>query len=263
LSAVAQKLSADPRLRKLLSTVRRVDPALADVGLLCRKLKGATVKEAAEALEKALRDVVLTPADYMENLTVDVSSTSVSLQIPGADKKPLTGVSIFFYPPTKPERQRSVVAALASRHVYNDLAITATGWQSVALEGMPVETAPTAPYQNGYPAGSEYDLRNALLTGVLDQLQRGILEQIMRSTGFAPKPLGFAPKPLGFAPKPLGFAPKPLGFASKPLGFAAELRLAKQLGVFDSEVPVEDVAERPKRTRHRSARKKKKERVKG
>lgn len=253
LSAVAQKLAADPTLRKLLSTVPHGDPALADVGLLCRKLKGADVKEAAEALEKAIKDVVLTPADY--DLTLDITG-SISVQIPGPDKKPAAGVSLFFYPPTKAERQRSLVAALASRNVYSDLAITSTGWQSVALEGMPEETAPTSPYQNGYAPGSEYELRNTLLTSVLDQLQRGILEQIARSVmGFAPKPLGFTPKPLGFAPKPLGFAPKPLGFGPKPLGFAAELRLARQLGIFDPEESVEGGAEHPSKIRHKKTRK--------
>jgi hypothetical protein len=88
-----------------------------------------------------------------------------------------------------------------------------------------------------------------LLPGVLEQLQRGLLEEIARNVfafgpkglgfgpkglGFGDKGLGFGPKGLGFGPKGLGFGPKGLGFGDKGLGFAAELEFAKEAKVFES-----------------------------
>ena len=64
LAAVAKKLSEDQALRKTLSTVTRGDAALADVGELCKALRETTASTEAEALEKALRAVVLQPGTH-------------------------------------------------------------------------------------------------------------------------------------------------------------------------------------------------------
>jgi hypothetical protein len=139
-------------------------------------------------------------------------------------------VSLFCYPFVRQEQSRSIVAAHATRSVYDGLAIVKTGWNKVALKAMPKEKAAPA-----------NDSRSNLLPVLLDQLQRqGVFEEIgrrgldvlrrtisglAREAGFGPKEAGFGPKEAGFGPKEAGFGPKEAGFAAefadKEAGFAS------------------------------------------
>jgi hypothetical protein len=182
-------------VRKAVASAADADPALIDVDAMCQKLKAHQMREPARRLEGAIKKVVRTGR-----------------------------VSLFCYPFVRQAQSRSIVAAHATRHVYDDLAIVKTGWNKVALKAMPKEKAAPA-----------NDTRSNLLPVLLDQLQRqGVFEEIGRRgldvlrrtiSGLA-REAGFGPKEAGFGPKEAGFGPKEAGFMAdagdKEAGFAAE-----------------------------------------
>ena len=197
-SATTKGNGSNP-IREAIASAADADPALIDVGTLCRKLKAHRMRESTQHLAAAVKNVA-------------------------GDGR----VSLFCYPFVRRYQKRSIVAAHAARDIYDDLAIVKTGWNKVALEAMPTHrTRPTT------------TTRSPLLPVILDQLQQqGVVEEIGRKgldilrrtiSGLARK-AGFGPKEAGFGPKEAGFMAefddKEAGFAApfddKEAGFAAE-----------------------------------------
>jgi len=163
LRAIATKLAAatsrgkggEP-FRKALTSSAKADPALLDVGTLCQKIKRHGLKQPAEQLETALATLTLSDDN---------------------------GVSLFCFPFAKKDQSRSIVAAHSTRPVYSELAITKTGWDSVALQAMPHVDPPASSSYHRDRDGSNADLTKsgALLPVLLEQLQRqGVLEDLGR-----------------------------------------------------------------------------------
>jgi hypothetical protein len=144
--------------RQALTSSARADPALVDVSTLCKKIKRHGLKQPAEHLETALATVTLSE-----------------------DKS----VALFCFPFAKKDQKESIVAHHSTRPVYSELAITKTGWDSVALTAMPhVEPPPSSPYHHSRD-GTNPDsaASGALLPVLLEQLQRqGVLEDLGRKT---------------------------------------------------------------------------------
>jgi Clostripain family len=162
LRAIATKLATETSrgnggepFRKALTSSATADPALLDVAMLCRKLKRHGLKQPAEQLEAALASLTL------------------------SDEK---SVCLFCFPFAKKDQTRSIVAHHATRPAYSELAITKTGWDSVALKAMPtVEPPAVVTHHHDREASNPDYASGAFLPVLLEQLQRqGVLEDLGR-----------------------------------------------------------------------------------
>jgi hypothetical protein len=152
-------------LRKAVTGTARADTALLDVHALCRRLKRLGQKPAAERLEAAINAVVTTGANGRQGPST------------------FGGVSVFCYPLARREQEKSLIARHATRGVYSSLAISKTGWNSVALKAMPnnaVAVAPTTTVGR-YASNGNADPATMLLPAILEQFERrGVWEEIGR-----------------------------------------------------------------------------------
>lgn len=151
LATETSRAKAGEPFRDALTSSAQADPALVDVNALCRKLKRHGLKQPAGLLEAALAQVTL------------------------SDEKSLC---LFCFPFAKKDQTRSIVAHHATRPVYSELAITRTGWDSVALKAMPViEAPPVVTHHHTHDGSSPEDASGRFL----EQLQRqGVLEDLGR-----------------------------------------------------------------------------------
>jgi hypothetical protein len=195
----------------------QADPALVDVGTLCRRIKRLGLKQAAERLEAALE------------------------QVTDGDEKQ---VSLFCYPFAKDAAAASILAPHARREVYDELMIAKTGWNSVALAAMPKDEPKALSPTHHSPRPESALLQELQRHGFFEDLGRKGLDVVRRVLANLAQQAGVA-RPGFFAEsfdKESGFSAAEV--LDKESGFAARV-----LGPTNRPLPGVTHAARPRRTR--------------